>query len=353
MQTSKIPIRESIFSWRTGIHAPVREKSGLEFVLAAGFIVASRPIVADNSGCEINGPHVCDVHACRWLPSLSSEWILCVNLSRIREDVLPPRFRRNYPLYGPAEQAQLRQAAQFNARLMDELRPHVQPGVSTNQLDKIAFEFTLEHGHTPACLGYKGYPKSICTSINDVVCHGIPSPKRLKEGDIVNVDVTTIVDGWYGDQSETFLVGEVSDEARAVTQIAFDALFIGIHAARPNGTVFDIARAITQFAEARGFGVVRNYQGHGIGREFHQQPGIPHYPHNSTRNSVILPGCFFTIVPMINIGTHETFIEQDGWTVRTQDGSLSAQFEHQILMTESGPEILTLTQQGPQEGHQF
>ncbi|MCA8983495.1 MAG: type I methionyl aminopeptidase [Planctomycetaceae bacterium] len=274
-----------------------------------------------------------------------------MKLSRLREVAL--RNARNYPLYGIEELQGLRRAARFNAQLMDELRPHARPGITTEELNEIAHEYTVKHGHTPACLGYKGYPKSICTSINDVVCHGIPGAIPLREGDIVNIDVTTVVDGWYGDQSETFLIGNVSETARAVTQVAFDSLYVGIRAAKPYGTVYDIARAITHFAEGRGYGVVRNYQGHGIGREFHQQPGIPHYPHASTKKSVLLPGCCFTIEPMINVGGADTFVEQDGWTVRTKDGSLSAQFEHQIFMTEQGPEILTLTEHGPQEGHLF
>ncbi len=274
-----------------------------------------------------------------------------MKLSRLREAAL--RKRRDYPLYGPEEREGLRKAARFNARLMDELRDHVRPGITTDALNDLAHRFTLEHGHVPACLGYKGFPKSICTSINDVVCHGIPNSRELRDGDIVNIDLTTVVEGWYGDQSETFLVGEVSAAARGLIQVAFDALYVGIRAAKPYGTVYDIARAITRHAEARGCGVVRNYQGHGIGREFHQQPGIPHYPHESTRRCILVPGCCFTIEPMINQGTPETFVEEDGWTVRTRDGSLSAQFEHQIFMSEQGPEILTLTQSGPQEGHQF
>ncbi|WP_339747153.1 type I methionyl aminopeptidase [uncultured Rubinisphaera sp.] len=275
-----------------------------------------------------------------------------MKLSHLREAVLP-RYRRKYPIYGPAEAEKLRTASRFNAELMDVIRPFVQPGIRTSELDEIAHRYTVEHGHVPACLGYRGYPKTICTSINDVVCHGIPDDTVLQEGDIINVDMTTIVDGWYGDQSETFLVGQVSDEARAVTQVAFDSLFVGIRAIKPYGMVYDIAKAITRYAEGRGYGVVRNYQGHGIGQKFHQEPGIPHFPHESTKKSIVVPGCCFTIEPMINVGGAETLVEGDGWTVRTKDHSLSAQFEHQILMTEEGPEILTLTKQGPQEGHRF
>lgn len=286
------------------------------------------------------------------LPCLRNDGAYQVNLARLRETVMPG-FRRKYPIYGTADLEMLRKASGFNSQLMDVLREQVQPGITTGQLDELAVDYIRSHGHTAACLGYKGYPKSICTSVNDVVCHGIPNDTVLKQGDIVNVDVTTIVDGWYGDQSETFFVGDVSDKARALTQVAFDALHAGIRAARPYCTVYDIAKAITRHAESRGYSIVRSYQGHGIGKQFHQEPGIPHYPHHSTRKTVLVPGCCFTIEPMINIGGPETFIEPDSWTVKTKDGSLSAQFEHQIFMTQNGPEILTLTQNGPQEGHCF
>jgi methionyl aminopeptidase len=237
---------------------------------------------------------------------------------------------------------------------MDFLRPHVAEGMSTEKLDRLAYVYTMDHGHTPACLNYKGYPKTICTSVNEVVCHGIPNTRPLKSGDIVNVDITTIVNGWYGDQSETFLVGDVSDAARRLVQTTFDALFVGIHAARPGGTVTEIGRAIQAFAAQAGYSVVREYQGHGIGRDFHQEPGIPHYPQLTSNRDLLRPGTCFTIEPMLNMGTWETRLDKkDKWTVRTKDGALSAQFEHTLLMTDAGPEILTLTQHGPQEGHRF
>ena len=248
----------------------------------------------------------------------------------------------------------MRAACRFNAQLLDYLRPFVREGVSTGEIDRMAYEYTLAHGHTPACLGYRGFPKSICTSINEVVCHGIPDNNVLRNGDIVNVDLTTIVDGWFGDQSETFLIGEVSPEARHLTQVTLECLYLGIHATRPFGKIIDIGRAIQKHAHAHRFSVVRDYQGHGIGQVFHQDPGIPHYPHHTTARQSILPGMCFTIEPMINVGTWKTELDSsDGWTVRTADRKLSAQFEHTILMTEGGPEILTLTKDGPQEGHRF
>lgn len=263
---------------------------------------------------------------------------------------------RKIPLYmKEAEQQGLRTASQFNAQLMDFIRPHVVVGVSTAKLDTLIHDFTRDHGHIPACLGYKGYPKSSCISINEVVCHGIPSPSLiLRDGDIANVDITTIVDGWYGDQSETFLIGNVSEDARKLTQVTFDSLWAGINALHPGCTVNDIGQAIVDYVRPKKYGVVQEYQGHGIGREFHQSPGIPHYPCLETRKVKIAPGTCFTIEPMLNLGKPNTIKDRtDGWTVRTLDNSLSAQFEHTILMTETGPEPLTLTKDGPQEGHVF
>lgn len=271
---------------------------------------------------------------------------------KLKKKVPPP------PIYNAEQRERLRVAGRFNAQLMDFIRPHVRPGVTTGELDRLVYEYTLDHGHTPACLGYPGpkrpYPKTICTSINEVVCHGIPDGTVLREGDIVNLDITTIVHGWYGDLSETFAIGDVSDEARRLMQATFEALFVGIRASEPGGRVIDIGRAIYEFARARGYGVVREYQGHGIGTEFHQEPGIPHFPDRKTARQIIKPGMCFTIEPMLNVGTWRTVAdEDDGWTVRTKDGRLSAQFEHTVLMTEEGPEILTLTKHGPQEGHRF
>lgn len=262
---------------------------------------------------------------------------------------------RRIPLYtSPEHQEGLRRAGRFNAQLMDFVRAHIRPGIRTGDIDRLVYEYTMDHGHRPACLGYKGFPRSVCTSVNEVVCHGIPGDYELKPGDIVNVDLTTIVDGWYGDQSETFLIGEVSQAARRLVQAAFDALWVGIRAAQPGNTILDIGSAISRLARERGFSVVREYQGHGIGREFHQEPGVPHFPEVGSSRVTLVPGMCFTIEPMLNEGGWETTLDRsDGWTVRTRDGRLSAQFEHTILMTESGPEVLTRTQQGPQEGHTF
>jgi methionyl aminopeptidase len=238
---------------------------------------------------------------------------------------------------------------------MDYVRPFVKEGVTTLELDKLVYEYTMDHGHIPACLGYKSYPNTICTSVNEVVCHGIPNKMPLRNGDIVNVDLTTIVDGWHGDSSETFMIGNVADDARRLVQATFDSLYIGINAVRPFGNISDIGYAIERFARAQGLSVVQEYQGHGVGRQFHQEPGVPHYvPRTGASQVVIEPGTCFTVEPMLNLGTWRTMLDsRDKWTVRTLDLSLSAQFEHMLLVTETGVEILTLTKNGPQAGHRF
>lgn len=252
------------------------------------------------------------------------------------------------------EREAMRRAGRFTADLMDFIRPHVKAGIRTDEIDRLIHDETIRHGHIPACLGYQGFTKSCCTSVNEVICHGIPGPYVLKDGDIVNVDLTTIVDGWFGDTSETFFIGEVSPVARAVSQCALDCLYAAIANIHPESRVSDIGEAVVAVATQRGFSVVREYVGHGIGRQFHQEPTISHFPNRQSRKDRLLPGMCFTIEPMINAGGRYTVLdERDGWTVRTKDGSLSAQFEHTILMTEEGPEILTLTQHGPRQGTQL
>jgi methionyl aminopeptidase len=256
----------------------------------------------------------------------------------------------------------MRSAGRFNANLMDFVRTHVRPGVSTGALDRLIEEYTRDHGHIPACLGYPGdqrpFPKSSCISVNEVVCHGIPGRYELQPGDVVNIDITSIVDGWHGDQSESFLIGEpaeISEEARNVTQCAFDCLYLAINSITPGCQISVIGEVIVDFVRKKyGFGVVDKYVGHGIGTKFHQRPNIPHVPTRQSYQERLFPGMCFTIEPMINGGSPKTLNDPvDGWTVRTIDGRLSAQFEHTILMTETGPEILTLTECGPAPGHTF
>lgn len=268
-------------------------------------------------------------------------------------------FRPRSNLRLNAQQREMmRAASRFNAQLMDFFRPHVKPGVTTGQIDQLIAEYTFDHGHIPAALGYPGdqspFPNSCCTSVNDVICHGIPGDYELKPGDIVNVDITTIVDGWHGDQSETILIGECSQAAVEVTQCAFDSLHLAIDALEPGCRISTIGHAIVAEAAKYQFGVVDKYVGHGLGRRFHQKPNIPHVPSAESHRQRLPPGICFTIEPMINVGTADSTPDEfDGWTVRTKDGNLSAQFEHTILMTEEGPEILTLTENGPQKGHRF
>jgi methionyl aminopeptidase len=262
-------------------------------------------------------------------------------------------YRRRKLQLGHAEREKMRVAGRFNAQLMDFIRPHIREGVTTGEIDRLVYEYTRDHGHRPASLKYQGFPKSCCTSVNDIICHGIPSNYVLKSGDIVNVDLTTVVHGWHGDQSETFMIGQVSDAARLVTQCAFDALYRAIDALFPGCRVSVIGDSVVKEAAKYGFGVVEEYVGHGLGRRFHQEPSIPHVPTRQSRYERLLPGMCFTVEPMVNGGTKNSYVEADGWTVRTRDGQPSAQFEHTVLMTEDGPEILTPTQDGPQRGHRF
>ena len=245
----------------------------------------------------------------------------------------------------PEEIAGMRKAGVFNGELLDYFRPYVKAGISTEKINTLVHNYTLDHGHTPASLGYHNFPKSVCTSINEVVCHGIPSEEAvLKEGDIVNIDATTIVDGFHGDSSETFLIGDVSDEARNLVKIAATAMLKGIEAVGPGKHLRTIAAAIQPFVESRGCSVVRQYTGHGVGRKFHEHFTVCHHITPDCENITLLPGMTFTVEPMINIGNYKVITDrEDGWTVRTKDSSLSAQFEHTLLVTETGVEVLTRT----------
>ncbi|MBE9203055.1 type I methionyl aminopeptidase [Synechocystis salina LEGE 06099] len=236
----------------------------------------------------------------------------------------------------------MRQAGQLAAALLDHLAPMVQPGITTLDLNDEAEKWTKAHGAISAPLGYNGFPKSICTSINEVICHGIPHRKRvLQEGDIINVDVTPILDGYHGDCSRTFFVGTPSPVAEKLVKVTEECLHLGIEAVKPGGKIGDIGAAIQKHAEAQGFSVVRDFVGHGISKIFHTAPQIPHYG-KAGKGKRLRPGMVFTIEPMINEGTWEAVLLDDGWTAITKDGKLSAQFEHTIAVTEDGVEILTL-----------
>ena len=239
----------------------------------------------------------------------------------------------------------MRRAGDLAARTLDMIAAHVVPGVSTEELDRLCHDFMLAHGATPATLGYKGYPKSSCISINHVVCHGIPGPKRLKDGDILDIDVTCILDGWYGDSSRMYVAGRLARKAERLIQVTHDALMIGIEAVRPGATFGDIGNAIQTHVEAQRMSVVRDFCGHGLGRVFHAPPNVLHYG-RSGAGPVLEEGMFFTIEPMVNLGRPETKVLADDWTAVTKDKSLSAQFEHSVGVTADGVEIFTLSPEG-------
>lgn len=244
-------------------------------------------------------------------------------------------------LLSKREIEKMRQAGQLAAQLLNYLTPLVRPGVSTLELNNAAEKWTQAHGATSAPLGYNGFPKSICTSINEVVCHGIPNAKDiLKEGDIVNIDVTLIVDGYHGDTSRMFMVGQPSPQAQRLVDITQECLLRGIAAVKPGNKIGDIGAAIQEYAEAEGFSVVRDFVGHGISNIFHTAPQIPHFGKRGTGKK-LRPGMVFTIEPMINEGTYEVEVLADKWTAVTRDRKLSAQWEHTVVVTPNGVEILT------------
>ncbi len=265
-----------------------------------------------------------------------------LNVDEVKVKSVEKVVPKNPLVLSESDRHKMRKAGKFNAQLMDYLRDKIVVGVTTNQIDKLVYDYTISHKHIPACLGYHGFPKSLCTSVNDVVCHGIPSDYALRDGDIVNIDLTSIVDGWHGDQSEMFLVGDVSKEAKRLCEVAYEAMMVGIQAIKPGEPVGLVGKEIQIYVEPKGFSVVRSYQGHGIGKQFHQDPPVPHFKTWEAMRHIALPGMCFTVEPMVNVGTYQTVLDKhDGWTVRTKDGSLSAQWEHTILVTESGVEILT------------
>ena len=248
-------------------------------------------------------------------------------------------------LHGAEGFAGMRAAGRLAAEILDALAPHVVPGVTTQALDDIVHRMTLDVGGVPATLGYRGYTKSCCTSINHVVCHGIPGDKALKDGDIVNVDVTPILDGWHGDTSRMFLVGDVNIKARKLVEVTYECLMLGLEQARPGNRLGDISHAIQSHAEKHRYGIVRDFCGHGVGRLFHDSPEVVHAGRPST-GPELKPGMFFTVEPMINIGKSDVKLLDDGWTAVTRDRSLSAQFEHSIGITDTGCEIFTKSPTG-------
>ncbi|MCP5395965.1 MAG: type I methionyl aminopeptidase [Sphingomonadaceae bacterium] len=248
-------------------------------------------------------------------------------------------------LHGPEGFEGMRKAGRLAAEILDELTGFVQPGVTTGQIDDLVRTMTLDGGAVPATMGYRGYAHSCCTSMNHVVCHGIPGDKVLKDGDIVNIDVTPQLDGWHGDSSRMYLVGDVPLKARRLVDVTYECLMIGVELAKPGARLGDIGAAIQQHAEKHRYGVVREFCGHGLGRLFHDAPEVVHAGRAGT-GPELKPGMFFTIEPMINLGKPGVKLLNDGWTAVTRDKSLSAQFEHSIGITETGCEIFTESPKG-------
>ncbi|RYD64089.1 MAG: type I methionyl aminopeptidase [Sphingomonadales bacterium] len=262
----------------------------------------------------------------------------------VTEDM--PKIRSHaIKLHGPEGFEGMRRAGRLAAEILDALVLHVVPGVSTGELDDIVRTMSLAGGGVPATLGYRGYTHSCCISINHVVCHGIPSEKTLKDGDIVNIDVTPMVDGWHGDTSRMFLVGDVPIKARRLVDVTYECLMLGLEQAKPGNHLGDISHAIQSHAEKHRYGVVRDFCGHGVGQMFHDAPEVVHVGRPGT-GPELRPGMFFTVEPMINIGRPDVKLLEDGWTAVTRDRSLSAQFEHSIGITEDGCEIFTSSPKG-------
>ncbi|MES1201378.1 MAG: type I methionyl aminopeptidase [Pseudomonadota bacterium] len=262
----------------------------------------------------------------------------------------PIRNTGQIKLYGSEAFEGMRRAGRLAAECLDMLVPETKEGVSTARLDDLAREFILDRGALPACLGYRGYRHTICTSLNHVVCHGIPGEKTLRDGDIVNIDVTVIVDGWHGDTSRMYAIGEVSRKARRLMDITYEAMMRGIAAVKPGATLGDLGYAVQSFAEAERTSVVREFCGHGVGLVFHDAPNILHYG-KSGDGDVLKPGMMFTVEPMLNLGTPGVKILNDGWTAVTKDKNLSSQYEHSVGVTETGVEIFTTSPAGIHTPH--
>lgn len=240
----------------------------------------------------------------------------------------------------PAQIEGIRKSCQLSKEILDMLEDRIKAGITTERIDQWVYEYTISHEALPAPLHYKGYPRSVCTSINDVICHGIPDATVLQDGDILNIDVTCILDGYYGDTSRMFLIGSPSPQARQLVEVAKECLYLGIEQVKPFNRIGDIAFAIEQHANQFGYSVVRDYGGHGVGLHFHEEPFVHHYGPKED-GMVLVPGMVFTVEPMINEGSYKCNTLEDGWTTKTVDGALSAQWEHTVLVTEDGFDILS------------
>ncbi|MFG1295416.1 type I methionyl aminopeptidase [Xanthobacter variabilis] len=257
----------------------------------------------------------------------------------------PLRKTGHIKLYGPEGFEGMRKAGRLAAEILDAIAEMIGPGVTTAAVDDLVYEYAVSHGAYSATLMYRGYRYSVCTSINHVVCHGMPNAKPLREGDIVNVDVTIVLDGWYGDSSRMFAIGEIPRRAERLLDVTYESMMRGIAAIKPGGHVGDIGAAIQEFVEPQHMSVVRDFCGHGVGRVFHDEPNIVHVGQRGTGPELV-PGMIFTVEPMINLGRPHVKVLSDGWTAVTRDRSLSAQFEHAVGVTETGVEIFTLSPKG-------
>ncbi len=252
---------------------------------------------------------------------------------------------RRITLYAPEDFAGMRAAGQLAAATLDHITQFVKPGVTTDELNQICHDYMTERGAVPATLNYRGYPKSSCISINHVVCHGIPGERKLEDGDILNIDVTAILDGWFGDTSRMYVAGTTSTKAQRLIDVTYESLMLGLAAIKPGAHLGDIGHAIQQYVESQRYSVVRDFCGHGIGRRFHEPPNVLHIGRKG-EGPELRPGMFFTVEPMVNAGRPDVKVLDDGWTAVTRDRSLSAQFEHMIGITETGYEIFTLSPAG-------
>ena len=252
---------------------------------------------------------------------------------------------RRITIHTPTDFDGMRKAGRLAAETLDYLTPHVKTGVTTGALDQLSHDFIVAHGAVPAPLNYRGFPKSICTSINHVVCHGIPGDRKLIDGDALNIDITVILDGWHGDTSRMYTTGPQSTRATRLIDVTYEALMRGVEVVKPGATLGDIGHAIQTFVEAAGFSVVRDFCGHGIGRRFHEAPNVLHFG-RAGEGPVLKPGMFFTIEPMVNAGRPEVKVLDDGWTAVTRDRKLSAQFEHMVGVTDTGVEVFTYSPAG-------
>ncbi len=257
----------------------------------------------------------------------------------------PLRKNGQIKIYGPEAFEGMRRAGRLVAQILDAIAELVKPGVTTAAIDELVYDMTTQAGALSATMMYRGYRYAVCTSINHVVCHGMPNDKPLREGDIVNCDVTVILDGWYGDSSRMYAVGEISRKAERLIEVTYDCMMLGIEAIKPGGHIGDIGAAIQEFVEPQRMSVVRDFCGHGVGRVFHDEPNILHFGQRG-EGPKIVPGMIFTVEPMINLGKPHVKVLADGWTAVTRDRSLTAQFEHSLGVTETGVEIFTLSPKG-------